>query len=112
VTVHVLAPRVVHVAPPGLATAVYPVIGLAPSDTGADHESETCPFPGVVVFNVGAPGTVRGVADTEFDAGPLPAAFAAVTVNEYGTPFVRPMTVQPSVPPVEQVAPPGLAVAV
>ena len=88
------------------------MIALPPSDAGADHERETCPFPGVAVFNVGAPGTVRGVAERLFDGAPVPAAFVAVTLNEYEVPFVSPMTLQVVVPVVEQDAPPGLAVAV
>jgi hypothetical protein len=38
-----------------------------PFDAGADQLSETCPLPGVAVFRVGAPGTVRGVALSVFD---------------------------------------------
>jgi hypothetical protein len=75
-------PPVEHVAPPGLAVAVYPVIALPPSDAGADHDSEAWAFPGVAVLRAGAPGTVRGVADRAFDAGPGPATFEATTVNE------------------------------
>ena len=44
-----------------------------------------------------------------FDADPVPAAFVAVTVNEYWVPFAKPMTMQLVAPVVEQVAPPGLA---
>jgi hypothetical protein len=88
------------------------VIGLPPSDDGADQASDTWPLPGVGLFSVGAPGTVRGAAESEFDGGPLPATFAAVMVNEYETPFVSPVTVQTVAPAVAQVAPPGLAVAV
>jgi hypothetical protein len=47
-----------------------------------------------------------------FEAGPVPAAFAALTVNEYDVPFVSPLTVHVVAPAVVQVAPPGLAVAV
>jgi hypothetical protein len=60
---------------------------------------------------LGAPGTAAGVADADADAGPVPTPFVAVTTNAYRVPFVRPVIVQPSVA-VEQVAPPGLAVAV
>ena len=63
-------------------------------------------------MRVGAPGTVRGVADMAFDAAPVPAAFVALTVNEYEVPFVRPEIAQPREPAVEHVAPPGLAVPV
>ena len=87
-------------------------LGLPPSEPGPDQANVTCTLPAVAVFKVGAPGTVRGVALRAFEAAPAPAAFVAVTVNEYRTPFVRPVTVQVVVPVVEQVAPPGLAVAV
>ena len=88
------------------------MIGLPPVEAGADHASVTWVFPGVAVLRVGAPGTVRGVAERPFEAAPCPATFVALTVNEYEVPLVRPETVQPSAPLVEQVAPPGLAVAV
>jgi hypothetical protein len=67
---------------------------------------------GAAVRFCGAPGTVRGVADTVFDDEPVPAALVALTVNEYEVPFARPAIVQVAAPPVVQVAPPGLAVAV
>ena len=44
-------------------------------------------------------------------AGPVPAAFVAVTAKVYWTPFVRPVTVIGEPVPVA-VAPPGLAVTV
>ena len=79
----IVQPRVVvvQVAPPGLAVAVYPVIGLPPVDDGALHARATWPLPEVGVRPVGAPGTVAGVADTGDDAGPVPTAFVAVTVK-------------------------------
>lgn len=110
-TVQLVAPAVVQVAPPGLAVAVYPVIALPPSAAGADHDSETWVLPAVAVLSVGAPGTVRGVADRTFDAGPVPAALVAVTLNEYEVPFVSPVMAQDVAPLVVQAAPPGLAVA-
>jgi hypothetical protein len=88
------------------------VIALPPSDDGADHDSVTWEFPGVAVLRVGAPGVVPGVAESAFEAGPLPATFAATTVNEYEMPLVRPVMAHAVAPPVLQVAPPGLAVAV
>jgi hypothetical protein len=40
------------------------------------------PLPSVATNDVGAPGTVMGVADAEAaEAAPWPAAFVAVTVN-------------------------------
>jgi hypothetical protein len=87
------------------------VIALPPFDAGAVQLSETWPLPGVAVLSVGAPGTVRGVALSAFDGAPWPAALLALTVNEYDVPLARLEIVQLSDPPVEQVFPPGLAVA-
>ena len=58
------------------------MIGLPPSELGADHARATCPLPGVAVLSVGALGTALGVADSEFEGAPVPAAFVAVTLNE------------------------------
>ena len=85
---------------------------LPPLDTGADQARVSCAFPGVAVFRVGAPGTARGVADSVFDGELVPAAFVAVTLNVYDTPFERPAMAQLVAPAVEHVDPPGLAVAV
>jgi hypothetical protein len=61
---------------------------------------------------VGAPGTVAGTAAADAaDAGPVPAAFVAVTVKVYEVPLVRPDTVQ-LVVLVLQTNPPGVDVAV
>ena len=74
-------------------------------------------MPFVIVVNVGAPGTVAGVAGPDGKLGALvPSSFVAVTVNVYVVPFVRPVTVQVTgtgvVSSVVHVAPPGDAVAV
>jgi hypothetical protein len=58
------------------------VIGLPPSEAGADQDNETSASPGVAELRVGAPGTAFGVADSAFDGAPVPAALVAVTVNE------------------------------
>jgi hypothetical protein len=64
--------------------------------SGAVQETTDKPFsPFVADTDVGAPATVDGIA--LFDASEaalVPAAFVAVTVNEYETPLVRPTTVQ------------------
>ena len=76
---------VVHVKPPGEDVAVYDVTGEPPSEAGALQVRLTELFPAVAEFNVGAPGTdnpVVGVAESAFEAGPVPTAFVAVTVNE------------------------------
>jgi hypothetical protein len=70
------------VAPPGVAVAMYCVITAPPLLAGAVQLNVTEPSPGAPVRPAGAPGTVRGVtaADAE-DAGPLPAALVATTLN-------------------------------
>jgi hypothetical protein len=68
-------------------------------------------LPGAALVSTGAVGTAAGVADIEFDAGPVPTPFVAVTVKVYVVPFVRPLTVQPSVPVVHE-KPPVVDVAV
>ena len=77
-----LRPPVAHVAPPGDAATLYPVIADPPSDDGADQLSVTWPFPRVAVNPVGAPGVVAGVAEAGAEGGPVPTAFVAATVNE------------------------------
>ena len=75
------APVVVQVLPPGDEVAVYPMIGLPP-DAGADQETDAWALPGWAETAVGAEGVVRGVTEADrVEAGPVPAAFLAVTVN-------------------------------
>src|SRR3954470_21986205 len=106
-----MVPPVEHVAPPGLAVTVYAVIVAPPFEPGAVHVTATWVLPRVPLAPVGASGTVEGVTEADADEAALvPATLEAVTVNVYGVPFVRPDTVHPIVPPVEHVAPPGLAV--
>jgi len=51
-------------------------------DTGAVNATIACPFLGVTVPIVGAPGGPAGVTLAEGDdAGPVPAAFVAVSVK-------------------------------
>jgi hypothetical protein len=48
----------------------------------------------VALTDVGAPGTVDGVAAADaVEAEPVPRAFVAVTVNVYAVPLVRPVIV-------------------
>jgi hypothetical protein len=59
------------------------VIALPPSE-GATHDTTADPSPAVAVTFVGAPGAVAPAGVTEFDAadaGPVPTAFVAATVN-------------------------------
>jgi hypothetical protein len=61
----------------------------------------------------GLTGGLTGVAAAEAsEAGPVPAALVAVTVNVYGVPLARPVTVQERGPSVVQVLPSGELVAV
>src|SRR5918912_1152678 len=69
-------------------------MALPPFDAGAVHEIVADASPAVAVTAVGAPGTVAGVTLLEAsEAGPVPTAFVAVTVNVYAVPFVSPVTV-------------------
>ena len=83
-----------HVRPSGTEVTVYPVIGSPPVDAGAIHETRALALPRVATTEVGLPGTVAGVTGAEgSEAGPVPSAFVARTVNVYGVPFARPGTV-------------------
>jgi hypothetical protein len=70
-----------QVKPPGEEVAVYEVTA-EPFPAAADQDNATLAFPATALFNVGAPGTPAGVAESAFDAEPVPTAFVAVTVNE------------------------------
>ena len=52
--------------------AVYDVIALEPESAGAVHDTVNCVSPATNDTDVGAPGTVTGVPDTELDARPVP----------------------------------------
>ena len=52
-----------------------------PLAAGAVQDRVTWVEPGVAASPVGAPGTVRGVADVVVDAVPVPAALVAETRN-------------------------------
>jgi hypothetical protein len=106
VTVNVYAvplarPRTVHgdvahvtVCPPD-DVAVYDVMVEPPLLAGGVKVTVACALPAVAVPIVGAPGTVAGVTLLEAEeAGPVPTAFVAVTVNVYAVPLVSPVTVQ------------------
>ena len=90
--------------------------GEPPLDAGGLQDTDACESPAVATTLVGAPGTVAGADGvTAFDApdaGPVPTAFAAVTVNVYDVPLVRPATVAEVAPVVVAEAPPGDAVTV
>jgi hypothetical protein len=79
---------------------------------GAAKDTSACPFPGVADTDVGASGTVAGVAEEEAeDATESPTLFVATTVKVYGVPLVRPVIVIGEEDPVA-VKPPGLDVTV
>jgi hypothetical protein len=90
-------------------------MALPPSLAGAVHETTAEALPATADTPVGAPGAVSGAsgvtaADGD-EADPVPVELVAVTVNVYGVPLVRPVTVQGLDGP-EQVRPPGDEVAV
>jgi len=92
---------------------VYPVITEPPLLDGADHVTTTCVLPRVPLTLVGTSGVVIGVTDADADEElESPAALAAMTVNVYAVPFVRPVTVQLRATAVVHVFEPGLEVTV
>ena len=81
------------VMPPGDEITEYDVIGSPPS-AGTAKDTRAAPCPATTSVIVGASGGPTGVAGSDgADDAPVPALFVAVTVNEYGCPFVRPDTV-------------------
>ncbi len=110
-----VAPNAVPVKPPGLEVAVYPIIGVPPSEAGAEKVTVAEALPPTATTPVGAPGRVIGVTLFEGAEGTLfPAMLVATTVNVYGVPFVRPVMVWVSavVPALVSTPPPGLDVTV
>jgi hypothetical protein len=76
-----VAPPVLTVVPAEDVT-VYPVIGLPPLDAGAAHVTTAVPSPAVAATETGAPGALGRTTGAEgAEAGLLPRAFFAVTVN-------------------------------
>ena len=68
--------------PPGDDVTVYDVIGEPPFEAGGVNATVASESPALAGPIVGAPGTVAGMTLFEgADAGPVPAAFVAVTVN-------------------------------
>lgn len=81
-TVAVVAPVVVAVLPPGLALTVYRVIEDPPLLTGAVQDTIALVPPRVATTPLGADGVVLGMTAVEAaEAGEVPIAFVAVTVN-------------------------------
>jgi hypothetical protein len=52
-----------------------------PSKEGADHTIDNLALPGFASTDVGASGTVRGVADTDDEATDVPVPLVAVTLT-------------------------------
>jgi hypothetical protein len=106
--VHVVAPDVVHVAPPGVAVTVYDVRALPPLFVGADQETDAEPLEAVATTFIGAAGTEMGVKPAEaFDGSDTrPAVSVAIAVKVYRSPFVRPVIVQVVALTAVQVSPP------
>ena len=89
------------------------MIADPPSLAGAVQVTTAEALPAEAATPVGAPGTVLGVtAVLANDAGEVPAALAAVTVNVYAVPLVNPETVADVAPVVVALNPPGDAVTV
>ena len=83
------------------------MIAEPPFAAGAVHVTDAEESPTAAVTPVGAPGRSIGVTLFDgVDAGPVPAAFVAVTVNVYVVPSISPVTVV-LVPAVLVVTPPG-----
>jgi hypothetical protein len=106
------APVTVQVAPPGDAVTWYEV-GVPPEP--ADTVTAARPSPATAVGAPGVPGS-GGTGVTALEAADelvVPKELAAVAVNVYAVPLVKPVTVhEPKAPVPVQVAPPGLAVTV
>ena len=74
----------VAVLPPGLEVTVYDVIALPPFEAGAVKLTVACALPATADTFVGVPGTVSAAGVTLLerpDAGPVPIAFVAFTLN-------------------------------
>ena len=72
----------VPILPPGVLVAVYSVIGEPPLFAGGVKTTSTLVSPAIGTPMVGAPGKVKSVTGAEgAEAGPVPTAFLAVTVN-------------------------------
>ena len=87
-------------------------MALPPFEAGAVKLTVAWVLPGVAVTAVGAPGSMPGVTLLDApEAGPVPAALVAVTVNVYVVPLARFCTII-VVPVPGVVCPPGDVVTV
>jgi hypothetical protein len=112
-TVQLVEPTgTLHVAPPGEAVTVYPVMAEPPLSVGGVKETRALPLPSTAETDVGDCGTVAGVAVTNaVEDSESPTPFVAMTRKVYSTPFVRPNTVIGELLLVP-VKPPGSAITV
>jgi hypothetical protein len=81
---------------PTYGVTVYPVIALPPVLPGAVQLTSAWLVAALAVTPVGAPGGLACTGVTLLDcadAGPVPTALVALTVNVYAVPFVSPVTV-------------------
>ena len=69
------------------------MIAEPPASTGAVNATDNVSSPGVIDVIAGAPGTVRGVTLTAFDAVPALTPFRARNLTEYSVPFLSPVIV-------------------
>ena len=85
------------------------MIAEPPVELGAVHDTAAEIFPAIAETPVGAPGLVAGVTALEApEAAPSPTPLVATTVNVYGVPFVKPLTLQDLAAPfVSHDLPPG-----
>lgn len=101
-----------HVAPPGEEVTVYPVIGAPPLLDGAVKKTVALALSAVAEIEVGAPGTVAGVALTDtVEDSESPTPLVAMTRKVYSVPFERPSTVTGDAE-LLPVKPPGSAITV
>ena len=84
-TVHETAGAVaVQVREPGVEVTVYAVINKPPAEAGGVQATNDWPFAlEEALTAVGEPGEPTGTTESDAaEAGPVPAEFVAVTVNE------------------------------
>ena len=104
--------KVATVAPREYAVVEYRVIGVPPLK-GAGQDTAMFVLRGLPTIPVTVSGTAIGMATDAFDGCDGPTEFVATTVNEYATPFVKPVnTSDVSVPGAVAVACWPAAVAV
>jgi hypothetical protein len=108
----VVAPPTPTTIPPGDEVTVYAVRTL-PLPSAAVQLTAAVLFPAVAMTEVGAVGVPTTMLLEGAEAGPVPAAFVAVTVKVYAVPLVSPITMALlALPPALAVTAPGEDVTV